>query len=87
MTRRRSEMEEKLLGDILDKLDNPADPALVDGVGITALGKLTDKLEFTYTAGGDIDTIKFYKDDGTTLLFTLTFAYDAQGNLISITRS
>lgn len=44
-----------------------------------------DKIEFTYDEEGDISTITFKK--ATLTLLTLTFAYDAQKNLTSITRS
>ena len=48
-------------------------------------GKTVTKVEFGYDVDGDIETIVF-KQDGETL-FTLTFAYDANKNLTSITRS
>jgi len=43
------------------------------------------RIEFTYDAEGDITAIQFYSDAD--LLFTLTFNYDVDKNLISIERS
>ncbi len=44
-----------------------------------------DKIEFTYDADGDLSTLVFKK--GADTLLTLTFGYDGQKNLTSITRS
>jgi len=44
-----------------------------------------DKIEFNYDADGDLSTLVFKKAADT--LLTLTFGYDAQKNLTSITRS
>lgn len=43
------------------------------------------KFELTYDANGNVSTIKAY--DNATLLYTLTFAYDANQNVASIVRS
>lgn len=48
-------------------------------------GKIVTKIEFTYDTDGDIETIVFKQDADA--LFTLTFAYEANKNLTSITRS
>jgi hypothetical protein len=50
---------------------------------ILSVGELCDKIEFDYEAG-NLKTIKYYKGDS--LLLTLTFTYDASGNLIKIER-
>lgn len=44
-----------------------------------------DKIELTYDPDGDLSTLVFKKDVDT--LLTLTFGYDGQKNLTSITRS
>jgi hypothetical protein len=46
--------------------------------------KITKK-EYTYDTDGDIEVIKFY--EGAELLFTLTYAYDENKNIQTITRS
>lgn len=48
-------------------------------------GKSITKLEFTYDVDGDVETIIFKQ--GADTLFTLTFAYDGDKNVTSITRS
>jgi len=72
---------------VLAKMDNLTDPHIVDILGITSITTLIDKVEFTYNDDGDIETIIFKKDSGATTVFTLTFAYDEDTNLESITRS
>ena len=52
---------------------------------ITGTREPIDKIEFTYDVDGDIETIKF--SVGASVKFTLTFGYDANKNLTSITRS
>jgi len=55
------------------------------------LGKITgtsepiDKIDFTYNADGNVETVKFCV--GASVKFTLTFGYDANKKLTSITRS
>lgn len=44
------------------------------------------KITFTWTAGGNVETIKAH-DKHDNLLYTLTFAYNVEDNLESITRS
>jgi len=48
-------------------------------------GKKVVSIDFTYDADGDLVSIDF-RDEVETL-FTLTFSYDAEKNLINITRS
>lgn len=48
-------------------------------------GKKITKLAFTWTAGGNVETIKTY--DGTELLFTLTFSWNVDGTLKEVARS
>ncbi|MFQ6073657.1 MAG: hypothetical protein ACE5KC_00415 [Candidatus Bathyarchaeia archaeon] len=59
--------------------------AIRSGLTSPPEGKSVDKIEFTYNVDGDIDTIVF--KEGAENLFTLTFAYDGDKNLTSITRS
>lgn len=59
--------------------------AIRSGIAQAPEGKTVTKIEFTYDADGDIDTIIFKQ--GADTLFTLTFAYDANKDLTSITRS
>jgi len=47
--------------------------------------KTVTKINFSYDADGDVTTIEFLEE--TTILFTLTLSYDADKNLVSITRS
>jgi hypothetical protein len=58
--------------------------AILSGLTSAPLGKKVTKIEFTYS-GGNISTIKFSQD--TELLFTLTFTWNGDGTLQSITRS
>ncbi len=48
-------------------------------------GKRITKLEFTYNADKNVDTVTAKQDDET--LFTLTFAYNAEKDIESITRT
>ena len=50
-----------------------------------APGKKITKLAFTWTAGGNVETIKSY--DGAELLFTLTFTWNVDGTLNQVIRS
>lgn len=59
--------------------------AIISGLTSAPEGKSVTKTEFTYDTDGDIDTIIFKQNVET--LFTLTFGYDAEKNLTSITRS
>lgn len=59
--------------------------AIISNLATAPQGKKITKIEFTYDTDKDIETIKFYED--TTLLFTLTFGYDGDKNVTSITRS
>ena len=47
--------------------------------------KKITKVEFTYNTDKDVETLKAYQNS--TLLFTLTFGYDAKKNITSIARS
>lgn len=49
------------------------------------LGKKITKMAFTWTAGGNVETLKCY--DGSTLLFTLTFDWNEDGTLKEVARS
>lgn len=59
--------------------------AIISGLTSAPERKSVTKTEFTYDTDGDIDTIIFKQNVET--LFTLTFGYDAEKNLTSITRS
>lgn len=48
-------------------------------------GKTINKKVYAYNGNDDIDTIKYYQTAD--LLFTLTYAYDGNKNITSITRS
>jgi hypothetical protein len=48
-------------------------------------GKRITKLAFTWNPNGTLATLKAY--DGEELLFTLTFSWNAEGALQSVTRS
>jgi hypothetical protein len=48
-------------------------------------GKKITKLGFTWTAGGNVETIKAY--DGVDLLFTLTFTWNDDGTLAQVERT
>jgi hypothetical protein len=54
------------------------------GIMAPPTGKRVTKLEFTYNADKDIESIIFKQDDN--ILFTLTFSYDADKDVQSITR-
>lgn len=58
--------------------------AVLSGLAAAPLGKKVTKIEFTYSSG-NIATVKFSSD--TNLLFTLTFTWNGDGTLASITRS
>ena len=58
--------------------------ALQDLMAI-APGKKITKLAFTWTAGGNVETIKAY--DVAELLFTLTFTWNVDGTLNQVVRS
>lgn len=59
--------------------------AVISGLTSPPEGKKFTKVEFSYDADGDLETL-VYKE-GATTLFTLTFGYDGNKNLTSITRS
>lgn len=59
--------------------------AVISSLTAAPEGKKVTKIEFTYDGDGDLDTLVFKQD--TTTLFTLTFGYDGQKNITSITRS
>jgi len=59
--------------------------AVISGLASPPEGKRVTKVEFSYDAGGDLETLVFKED--TTTLFTLTLGYDAGKNLTSIARS
>lgn len=48
-------------------------------------GKKITKQAFTWNPDGSLATLKAY--DGETLLFTLSFTWDASGNLTEVARS
>lgn len=48
-------------------------------------GKKITKLTFTWTAGGNVETMKAY--EGADLLFTLTFTWNADGTLKEVART
>jgi len=48
-------------------------------------GKKITKNAFTWTAGGLVETIKYY--DGAELLFTLTFTWNGDGTLKEVART
>jgi len=48
-------------------------------------GKKITKLAFTWTAAGNIETMKAY--DGVELLFTLTFTWNVDGTLNQVART
>ena len=50
-----------------------------------APGKKITKLAFTWTEGGNVETIKAY--DVAELLFTLTFTWNVDGTLNQVARS
>jgi len=47
--------------------------------------KTVTKINFSYDADGDVTTIEFLENS--TVLFTLTFNYDAEKKITSITRT
>jgi hypothetical protein len=58
--------------------------AILSSLASAPTGSKVTQISFTYNADGSINTISFLQ--GSTLLFTLTFAYSA-GSVVSITRS
>ena len=58
--------------------------AILSGLANAPLGKKVTRIEFTYSSGV-LSSIVFYQD--TQLLFTLTFTWNADGSLASISRS
>jgi len=58
--------------------------AILSGLASAPLGKKVTRIEFTYSSGV-LSSIVFYQD--TQLLFTLTFTWNADGSLASISRS
>ena len=70
-----SEKEETILEEVLQKLSGT----------LTYTDATVTKYEFTYDEDKDISTLVAKQNEK--ILFTLTFTYDAEKNLISITRS
>jgi hypothetical protein len=58
--------------------------AILSGLASAPSGSKITKIGFTYNDDGSINTIQFFQ--GSTLLFTLTFAYSS-GSVVGITRS
>lgn len=75
----RSEKEETILELILERL------VAITSITSAPEGKSVTEIDFTYDVDGDIETIVF--KEVAEALFTLTFTYDANKNLTSITRS
>jgi len=68
-------------------MTDPALKPILDAIKskISGTEAQIDKLEFTYDAQGNVETIKMYTNPS--LKLTLTLAYDANGRITSITRT
>lgn len=59
----------------------------VDTKGLyQTIGTSVDKVSYAYDGSGNISTLKYYENTGSTLLFTLTYAYSGS-YIISITKT
>jgi len=59
--------------------------AALAGIMAPPKDKKVTKLAFTWTVGGNVETIKTY--DGAELLFTLTFTWNADSTLKEVART